>query len=194
MLSEDLKEEVVQEELVEEKEESQEEKKEEKKEKKRFGSKKDKVAECESRIAELEAEVVHLKNEYLKAFADTENTRRRLQTDFETRSKYRIQSFAQEILPVIDNLERALSQPTTPENEAITKGVQMIYDQLILALSNEGVEAVNPENEEYDPNFHQALMSEAVEGVEPNQVTLVLQKGYKLKDRILRPAMVKVSE
>ncbi len=147
-----------------------------------------------TRIAELEGECSRLKNEYLKAYADTENTRKRLQSDFEMRQKYRIQSFASEILPVIDNLERALSQTATSENEGLVKGIQMIYDQLMLALSKEGVEVVNPLNEEFDANFHQALLSESVEDVAPNQVLEVLQKGYKLKDRILRAAMVKVSE
>lgn len=164
--------------------------------KKKFFGKKDKEKEAEYliRIAELEGECARLKNEYMKAYADTENTRKRLQQDFDIRMKYRIQSFAVEILPVIDNLERALAQPTTPENESYVKGVEMIYNQLMHALHKEGVEQVNPQDEEFDANFHQALMAEKVEGVESNKVIQVLQKGYKLKDRILRPAMVKVSE
>lgn len=166
---------------------------EENKKKKIFG-KKEKETEYLIRIAELEGEVSKLKNDYLKAYADTENTRRRLNADFETRNKYRIQSFAVEILPALDNLERALAQPRTEANESYAKGVEMIYNQLMYALQKEGVEQVDPLNEEFDANFHQALMVEKVEGVEPNRVLQVLQKGYKLKDRILRPAMVKVSE
>lgn len=162
--------------------------------KKKFFGKKDKEAEYLTRIAELEGEVAKLKNEYLKAYADTENTRRRLNSDFEMRQKYRIQSFAVEILPALDNLERALAQPRTAENESYAKGVEMIYNQLMYALSKEGVEQVDPIDQEFDANFHQALMAEKVEGVESNKVLQVLQKGYKLKDRILRPAMVKVSE
>lgn len=170
-----------------------EENKEEVKKKKIFG-KKEKETEYLIRIAELEGEVSKLKNDYLKAYADTENTRRRLNADFETRNKYRIQSFAVEILPALDNLERALAQPRTEANESYAKGVEMIYNQLMYALQKEGVEQVDPLNEEFDANFHQALMVEKVDGVEPNKVLQVLQKGYKLKDRILRPAMVKVSE
>jgi len=162
--------------------------------KKKFFGKKDKEAEYLTRIAELEGEVAKLKNEYLKAYADTENTRKRLNADFEMRQKYRIQSFAVEILPALDNLERALAQPRTAENESYAKGVEMIYNQLMYALSKEGVEQVDPIDQEFDANFHQALMAEKVEGVESNKVLQVLQKGYKLKDRILRPAMVKVSE
>ena len=175
---------------------SQEEKKEDKKEEKKKGffSKKNEIEELKTRISELEGENVRLKNEYLKAYADTENTRRRLQQEAEQTRKYRIQSFALDILPVLDNLERALAIEPTPETESYRKGVEMIYQQLIHALTKEGVNEIEALGKEFDPNFHQALMMEAVEGAEPNHVVEVLQKGYLLKDRILRAAMVKVSE
>ena len=180
------------EEVPEQPEEKKEDKKDEKK--KGFFSKKNEIEELKTRISELEGENVKLKNEYLKAYADTENTRRRLQQEAEQTRKYRIQSFALDILPVLDNLERALAIEPTPETESYRKGVEMIYQQLIHALTKEGVSEIEARGKEFDPNFHQALMMEAVEGVEPNHVTEVLQKGYMLKDRILRAAMVKVSE
>lgn len=180
------------EEAAEQPEEKKEDKKDEKK--KGFFSKKNEIEELKTRISELEGENVKLKNEYLKAYADTENTRRRLQQEAEQTRKYRIQSFALDILPVLDNLERALAIGPTPETESYRKGVEMIYQQLIHALTKEGVSEIEAMGKEFDPNFHQALMMEAVEGVEPNHVTEVLQKGYMLKDRILRAAMVKVSE
>ena len=180
------------EEVPEQPEEKKEDKKDEKK--KGFFSKKNEIEELKTRISELEGENVKLKNEYLKAYADTENTRRRLQQEAEQTRKYRIQSFALDILPVLDNLERALAIEPTPETESYRKGVEMIYQQLIHALTKEGVSEIEAMGKEFDPNFHQALMMEAVEGVEPNHVTEVLQKGYMLKDRILRAAMVKVSE
>lgn len=170
-----------------------EDKKEEKK-KRGFFDKKNESEELKLKITELEEENIRLKNEYLKAHADTENTRRRLQLDFEQSKKYRIQSFALDILPVIDNLERALAQETCVEAEGYRKGVEMIYQQLIHALAKEGIEEIEAMDQEFDPNFHQALVMEQKEGVEPGQVIDVLQKGYKLKDRILRAAMVKVSE
>ena len=180
---------------VVETEETVEEVTEEKKEKKKkFFEKKNETEELKNRIAELEGECVKLKNEYLKAYADTENTRRRLQNDFESRQKYRIQSFALDILPAIDNLERALAQKATPETESYVKGVEMIYNQLIDALNKEGVEVIEALNAPFDANWHQAVMSEEVEGTEAGIVIEVFQKGYKLKDRLLRPAMVKVSE
>lgn len=141
----------------------------------------------------LLAEVERLKNEYAKAYADTENMRKRLQTEFDQAKKYRIQSFALDVLPVIDNLERALLAPAS-ETDSLQKGVEMIHNQLLEALRKEGVEEIEAKGLPFDPNFHQALMAETVEGMDAGMVVEVLQKGYKLKDRILRASMVKVSD
>lgn len=145
-------------------------------------------------IVELQNELDKLKNEYARAYADTENMRKRLQSEADNVRKYRIQSFAMDILPVIDNLERALAQEVNEANEAFYTGVKMIYVQLVEALKKEGVTEIEAQDKEFDPNFHQAIMTEKVEGVKPGMVIQVLQKGYMLKDRILRPALVKVSE
>ena len=148
----------------------------------------------ENEVEKLQKEIETLKNDYARAYADTENMRKRLTTEAEQTRKYRIQSFAREILPVIDNLERALQTEVNEADEAFKKGVEMTYNQLISALKNEGVEVIDCLNKPFDPNFHQAIMQEKKEGVESGIVIEVLQKGYLLKDRILRPAMVKVSE
>lgn len=140
----------------------------------------------------LIAEVEQLKNDYLKAYADTENTKKRLVRENDVSRKYRAQSFAFSILPVIDNLERALSADSS--DASLKEGVQMIYDQLIASLKEEGVVAIEALNNEFDPNLHSAMMTEVVEGVEPNIVVMELQKGYMIKDRILRASLVKVSE
>lgn len=144
-------------------------------------------------IDDLKAEVDRLKNAYAKAYADTENVKRRLQTEADTNKKYRIQSFAKEILPAIDNLERALAASDDSESQ-LKKGVEMIYNQLIKSLKDEGVEEIDCLNKKFDPNFEQSIMIEKKEGVEPAVVIEVLQKGYMLKDRVLRAAMVKISE
>lgn len=149
------------------------------------------IAELSEQVKKLEGDVAKLKNEYARAYADTENTRRRLQNEFEQLSKYHIQKFALEMLPVLDNCERALATET--QDEAYRKGVEMIYTQLRGALEREGVTEIEAEGKPFDGNWHQALMSEEAEGVEPGMVIQVLQKGYKLKDRILRAAMVKIS-
>lgn len=166
---------------------------ESKKEKKLF--KKDKVAELEKKISELEEEVAEQKNAYFKAYADTENLRKRLQSEAETTRKYRIQSFALEVLPVLDSMERALAVQSDDENiKNYVKGFEMIHDQLVAVLEKEGVKEIDALNQPFDHNVHQALMQEPVEGVESGIVVEVLQKGYMLKDRVLRAALVKVSE
>lgn len=166
---------------------------ESKKEKKLF--KKDKVAELEKKISELEEEVAKQKNAYFKAYADTENLRKRLQSEAETTRKYRIQSFALEVLPVLDSMERALAVQSDDENiKNYVKGFEMIHNQLVAVLEKEGVKEIDALNQPFDHNVHQALMQEPVEGVESGIVVEVLQKGYMLKDRVLRAALVKVSE
>ena len=173
------------------------EKKEDKEEKKETKETKQETAESEieslkATLAKKDEEIAKLKNAYAMAYADTENTRKRLINEYEQKQKYHIQSFAKEVLPVLDNCERALAQAT--QDEAYRKGVQMIYDQLKACLASEGVTEIEAEGKPFDGNWHQALMSESKEGVEPGMVIQVLQKGYKLKDRLLRAAMVKVSE
>lgn len=145
--------------------------------------------------AKLQEELANAKNEYFKVFADTQNMRKRLQNDADMARKYRIQSFAQDVLPIIDNLERALNVQV--EDEAIAnyaKGFEMIYKQLVACLEKEGVKEIEALDKPFDPNVHQALMQEAKEGVESGIVIEVLQKGYMLKDRVLRATLVKVSE
>lgn len=140
----------------------------------------------------LISEVATLKSDYLKAYADTENTKKRLIREQEQSMKYRIQSFATSILPVIDNLERALKIET--EDVGLRDGVQMVYDQLMASLAAEGVVPIDALNKPFDPNIHQAMVMEDVEGVEPNIVVEEFQKGYLIKDRILRASLVKVSQ
>ena len=135
-----------------------------------------------------------LKNDYFKAYADAENTKKRLERDFELSMKYRAQSFADSLLPAIDNLERALNQEIDEHSASYREGVAMIYDQILVSLKNEGVTPIEALNKVFDPNIHQALLVEKVEGVEPNIVVEELQKGYMIKDRVLRASLVKVSQ
>ena len=135
------------------------------------------------------------KNDVARAYADTENMKKRLQKEADTAKKYRFQQAGLEILPILDSMELALKVES--EDEAIknyVKGFEMIHKQLVGVLENEGVKPIEALNKPFDNNTMQALMQEAKEGVEPGIVIDVLQKGYMLKDRILRPALVKVSE
>jgi molecular chaperone GrpE len=164
--------------------------------KKKLSSSKNLEKQVEALHAELEelrSKNKELENNYFKAYADAENIKRRNQQELDLSKKYRIQSFAVDLLPVLDNLERAL-ESIEDKDSLIAKGVQMTYQQLMDSLKKEGVEEVQALHQSFDANFHQALMSEKVENVEANIVIEVLQKGYKLKDRLLRPSLVKVSE
>ena len=141
-------------------------------------------------IENLKAELAESKNAFYKAYADTENTKRRLQNEFEKSNKYKLQDFGKEVLPIIDNLERALQVNTDSEElKNYAKGFEMIYAQLVEVLKKQGIVEIDCLNKEFDANYHHAIMQEAKEGVESGIVIEVLQKGYMLKDRILRPAL-----
>lgn len=135
------------------------------------------------------------KNDVARAYADTENMKKRLQKEADTAKKYRFQQAGLEILPILDSMELALKVETEDETiKNYVKGFEMIHKQLVGVLENEGVKPIEALNKPFDHNTMQALMQEAKEGVEAGIVIEVLQKGYMLKDRILRPALVKVSE
>lgn len=143
----------------------------------------------------LKKELEEEKNNYFKAYADAENMKKRLQNEADMIKKYRIQGFATELLPVLDSFERSISQELDDEKlAAYAKGYEMIYEQLKAILANEGVVEIEAKDKEFDPNFHNALMQEKVDGVESGMVVEELQKGYMLKDRVLRASLVKVSE
>jgi molecular chaperone GrpE len=155
----------------------------------------EKEADPEAEIKALSEEVNKWKTEYYKVFADMENTKKRMNTEFENQKKFMMQSFVEELLPVIDNFERSLAAEAGDENlKNFLKGYQMIHDQLLMILEKNGVKAIEAEGKPFDPNFHQAVMTEEVEGMEPNMVVEELQKGYMLKDRVVRATLVKVSK
>ena len=176
------------EETVEEAEEAVAEEPETEKEKGSFFKKKEKKDKKDEKIEELTDRV-------RRQMAEFDNFRKRTEKEktqmFETGAK----SIVEKILPVVDNFERGLAAVTEEEKGSpFVEGMEKIYKQMMTMLEEAGVKPIEAVGQEFDPNFHQALMMEAVEGVEPNHVTEVLQKGYMLKDRILRAAMVKVSE
>jgi molecular chaperone GrpE len=149
----------------------------------------------EDLILELEDKIKELQNSLLKEKADLENTKKRLEKERVTERKYAAMSICRNLLTPLDHYELALTHKVTDdESEKIFQGFKMIKDQLNKALEDEGVSVIDALNEEYDPNFHQAIMTEKVEDVESNVVLEVLQKGYMFKDRLIRPAIVKISE
>ena len=156
---------------------------------------KDPLEVKEEEIASLQDELSKAKTDIARAYADTDNMRKRLQKETDMAKKYRFQSAALELLPILDSMNLALANaPENDETKNFVKGFEMIRTQLENAMSNEGVKEIDALNKPFDHNTMQALMQEIVDGVEPGIVVEVLQKGYMLKDRILRPALVKVSE
>lgn len=142
-----------------------------------------------------EIEIKELKNELLKQRADLENTKKRLEKERITERKYAALSVCKGLITPMDNFDLALHAEVTDEAmKNFLQGFKMIKDQLSKALEDEGVSEIDALNEEYNPNFHQAIMTEKVECTEANIVLEVLQKGYMFKDRLIRPAIVKISE
>lgn len=148
-----------------------------------------------NQVKELEGKVMELQNEYLKEKADLENVKKRLEKERVTERKYAAMNFAKKLVSPLDTFELALSHTVEDETtKNFVQGLRMIQEQIKKALEEEGVSEIDALNEEYDPNFHQAIMTEKKEGLEPNKVIDVLQKGYMFKDRVIRPAIVKISE
>lgn len=145
-------------------------------------------------IASLTKEVEEWKNRYLRAQADMENLRRRTKEEKEKALKYSTQDLMESLLPVIDNFERALNvEVKSEEASSLLKGVNMVYEQLLSALKKEGMEVIPALGETFDPHVHQAVMQVEEEEFASGEIVEELQKGYKLKDRVLRPSMVKVN-
>lgn len=148
-----------------------------------------------SKVAELEAKLEEAENRYLRLQADFDNFRRRSRLDLEASAKYRAQNLVTDLLPAIDNFERAMQMDTDNEQaKSLLKGMDMVYQGLLGALKKEGVEAIEAVGQEFDPNLHQAVMQDNDENYGSNIVVAELQKGYVLKDRVIRPSMVKVNQ
>lgn len=130
----------------------------------------------------------------LRAQADFDNFRRRTQKEKEELAQYATSKLVTELLTVLDNFERALvTTPSSPESESFVKGVNMIFRQLDGVLKSEGLTAMETVGQPFNPEYHQAIMQVESEEYEEGIVTEEVQKGYLLKDKVLRPAMVKVS-
>ncbi|MBQ6501858.1 MAG: nucleotide exchange factor GrpE [Mogibacterium sp.] len=147
----------------------------------------EKKAEEEAKKAE-EAE----SERYMRLMAEFQNFKRRVAKEKSDIHAYANEKIVGDLLPVLDNFERALSTET--EDEGYAKGMQLIFEQLKTALGNAGLEEIKAMDEEFDPNVHNAVMTETIEEKEDGTVTKVLQKGYKLKDKVVRPSMVAVNK
>ena len=142
-------------------------------------------------MEKLKAEVNHWKNEYYRAYADTKNLRNNLEKEHHEAIKYRSEGFIEELLPILDSFHMALAnEPSDPDIKYYLVGFQYVYRNLVSVLENEGVSEIAPQiGDKFDPSVMAAI--DTVEG-EENKITKVYQKGYKLHDRIIRPANVQV--
>jgi molecular chaperone GrpE len=146
-------------------------------------------------IEALNEQVASMKDEVLRAQAEVQNARRRSEQDIEKARKFALEKFVNELLPVADNLERAIASGDKDDEgqKAILEGVELTHKSLIDTLKKFNVEAVDPEGAPFDPQLHQAMSMVPNPDVEPNTVLNVFQKGYTLNGRLVRPAMVVVS-
>ncbi|WP_034916434.1 MULTISPECIES: nucleotide exchange factor GrpE [Erwinia] len=154
----------------------------------------------DERIAELEAQLTEsqggVREAQLRAQAEIENIRRRAEQDVEKAHKFALEKFANELLPVIDSLERALemTDKDNPELTAMVEGIDLTLKSLLGAVRKFGVEVVGDVNVPFNPEIHQAMSMMESEDVAPNHVMMVMQRGYTLNGRLLRPAMVAVAK
>lgn len=151
------------------------------------------------RTAELEAAVNDLRDRLLRSHAEMENLRRRTEREVQDGRRYAISSFARDLLGVADNLRRALDAaaaggaPTDPILTALVEGVELTEKELLKSLEKNGVQKLEPKGQPFDPNFHQAIFEAPDPSVPSGTVVQVVQEGYVIGDRILRPAMVGVA-
>ena len=149
----------------------------------------------DKKLEELQNEVNTLKDKNMRIAAEMVNTLRRKDEETNRLLKYSNESLITELLPVIDNFERALNVDATSNDiESYQKGMTMIYNSLKNILEKFEVKEIEAIDKEFDPSFHQAVIQEEKEGTKENIVIEVLQKGYTYKDKVIRPAMVKVSK
>jgi molecular chaperone GrpE len=153
----------------------------------------------EQRLERVEAELAETKDQLLRALAETENVRRRLQRERDDAQKYAVSGFARDLLSAADNLRRALEAlPETEVTDTRTKsmldGVAATERELLAAFERNGLKRIDPNGERFDHNFHQAIFEAERPGAAAGTVIEVLQPGYVLHDRLLRPAMVGVAK
>jgi len=147
--------------------------------------------QAETALAEAQAKLAELEESFLRAKAETENVRRRAAEDISKARKFAIEAFAEHLLPVVDSLEAALSD-SSGDIAKLREGVELTLRQLTAAMEKGRVVALNPVGEKFDPHQHQAI-SMVPADQEANTVVTVLQKGYLIADRVLRPALVTVA-
>ncbi len=145
-------------------------------------------------LAEAKKSEADIKDHFMRLQADFENFKKRSAREKQDTAQYTLESFLKKLLPVIDNLERAQENAKTENLEAYKQGVDMVFKQLMDVLKDEGLSEVEAEGKSFDPNFHHGVAVDSESDAEDQAITGVFQKGYQFKDKVLRPAMVKVCQ
>lgn len=146
-----------------------------------------------SQLGEAEATIAKLRDTMLREHAEVENQRRRMQRDLDQARRFANEKLLRELLPVCDNLERGLSTDH-PSADALREGMQLTLKSLLKVMDDHGLLRVNPEGEAFNPEHHEAMSMVESDHHQPNTVVSVLEKGYVLNDRLLRPARVIVAK
>ena len=149
-----------------------------------------------ARVQALEEQLAAAQDQSLRMAADLQNVRRRAEQDVEKAHKFALEKFANDLLPVVDSLERGLELSTSSDDatKAVREGMELTLKLLLDTLKRHQLEAIDPHGTPFNPEHHQAMAMEESTNVEPNSVLKVFQKGYLLNGRLLRPAMVVVSK
>lgn len=153
------------------------------------------IVELEAALAASEQKQAEQKESVMRAIADADNSRKRSEGEIDKARKFALEKFAGELLPVADNLERAL-QVANPEDEAIkpvVDGVELTLKSFVSTIEKFGMKVIDPQGETFNPEKHQAMSMQENADLPPNTVMAVMQKGYELNSRLLRPAMVMVT-
>ena len=156
----------------------------------------DESEELAAKVANLEEQLAAAQDQVLRAAADVQNARRRAEQEVEKAHKFALERFANDLLPILDSLERGieLSDARDEALRPMREGMELTLRMFADTLGRYQIEEVDPEGEPFNPEFHQAMTTEERDSMEPNTVVRVFQKGYTLSGRLLRPAMVVVSK
>ena len=162
---------------------------------KNISAEQEKINELELALSAAQSTVADQKDSVIRAKAEVDNVRRRAAQDVEKAHKFALEKFAAEMITVVDNLERGLAtiDANDESQKATYEGMDLTLQGLLSGLEKFGVQSIDPQDQPFNPELHQAMSMQEVEGVAPNTVIAVMQKGYELNGRLIRPAMVMVS-
>ncbi|WP_342147739.1 nucleotide exchange factor GrpE [Rickettsiella endosymbiont of Aleochara curtula] len=152
------------------------------------------LLETEKRVNDYKSQLVKVEEQKIYQLAEMENIQRRTKRDIDNAYKFSLEKFIKELLPIKDSLEKALELAIAKEHDLALSGIQLTLKQLENLLEKNGVKPIEPAGKQFDPHFHEAMLAEENDEFPPNTIIKVLQKGYLLHERLMRPALVVVAK